>query len=173
MAKSKKIYEQKVESVDEDGVLRKSITRTVTSKKVDVFYRTFVEHIGLTNKLPYSELKLLRSIAAYVNWSDNSIDFSIVKNKEICVMANITESTRRTALCRLVAKGFLIRKQRGCYILNPHVFFLGSEVERSNVIALEYRWELMEVKTKEQLEMENDGIIELKKDALKRAAKEY
>ena len=172
MAKSKKIYEQKIESVDADGVLRKQVTHTVTSKKVDVFYRTFVEHIALTNKLPYSELKLLRSIAAYVNWADNSIGFTIEMNKNICVMANITESTRRTALCRLVGKGFLIRKYRGCYILNPHVFFLGSEVERSNVISLEYRWELMDIKTADELE-HGKGIIEFKKDALKRSAKEY
>lgn len=172
MAKSKKIYEQKTESVDEDGVLRKSITTTVTSRKVDVFYRTFVEHIALTNKLPYSELKLLRSIAAYVNWADNSIDFSISMNKEICVMANITESTRRTALCRLVSKGFLIRKFRGCYLLNPHVFFLGSEVERSNVISLEYKWELVDLKTQQEIESNKD-VIAFSRDALRRSAKEY
>lgn len=143
-----KVYTNDTTTVDVDGVvLQKSVSK-VTVKDLDSFYKSYISHIALTNRLSHSELKLLRSIAAYVDWDDNSISFSPRLNQKILVMADMTESTRRTTLCRLTAKNFLIKAGRGYYIMNPNIFFKGDEAKRANVISLSYQWEIVGVDTK-------------------------
>jgi hypothetical protein len=153
------VFSKHKTTVDSDGVVLEQNMTTIKVKDLDSFYKSYISHIALTNRLSHSELKLLRSIAAYVDWNDNSISFSPRLNKKIIVMADMTEATRRTTLCRLTAKNFLIKAGRGHYIINPNVFFRGDEVQRANVIKLNYKWEIVGVNTKglEELQDVSNG----------------
>jgi hypothetical protein len=134
--------------VDGDGVeVRKTVTSTVL-KGTDVFYRTYVKHVALINKLPPSEFKFLHSLAAMVDWDTNEIAFTGVNNKKICEIADMTDATRRSCLSRLCKKGFLRKVSYLCYQLNPNIFFKGTDVERAKVLSVEYKWTVMEDKKK-------------------------
>lgn len=128
--------------VGSDGVeVRKTVTNTVL-KGTDVFYRTYIKHIALINKLPPSEFKFLHSLAALVDWDTNEIAFTGIINDKICKLASMTDATRRSCLSRLCKKGFLRKVSYICYQLNPNIFFKGTDVERAKVLSVEYRWEV-------------------------------
>lgn len=140
--KSSKVFSYERDSVDKDGVLHKSIIERKSVHSVDAFYRVFIEHVALTNRLPYAELKLLRAIASYVQWDTNYIVFGAHVNGKICIDANIKENTRRVCVHRLTQKNFLIKNAVNWYTLNPNIFFKGSDVERARSIRLSYQWDM-------------------------------
>ena len=146
-----------------DGELKSTKSLKKKSITVESFYMSYISHIAITNRLSHAELKLLRTIAAFADWDDNSISFSPYLNKKILKMADISESTRRTCLCRLTAKNFLVKAGRGHYILNPKIFFKGEELARSSVIALEYQWDIRGIDMEGLDSVDGSNLIEKQK----------
>ena len=136
------VYSSDTVVVDGDGVAVKKSVKSVVSRGADVFYRVYVEHVGLISRLPPSEMKFLHAIAALVDWDTNEIAFTGSNNEKICSLGDMTDATRRSCLSRLCKKGFLRKVSYLCYQLNPKIFFKGTDVERANMLSLEYVWEI-------------------------------
>jgi hypothetical protein len=156
----KVVYSSDTLVVDGDGVAVKKSIKSFVSKGADVFYRVYVEHVGLINRLPPSEMKFLHAIAALVDWDTNEIAFTGTNNEKICSLGDMTDATRRSCLSRLCKKGFLRKVSYLCYQLNPTIFFKGTDVERANILSLEYVWEI-------------DGLKEKKKKSAVKPNEEY
>ena len=129
--------------VDENGVITasKSVNYKIT-KGSDSFFRIYVDHIAAINRLTYSEIKFLNAIAAMVDWNTNKITFGQEVNMQINVLASIGNDVRKHCISSLKKKNILIHEGYVSYMLNPKLFFRGSDTERANVLKLEYRFEL-------------------------------
>lgn len=106
------------------------------------FVLLYLEHIGLINKLPHSELKFLLCCASQIEWETNELSLSPKTMAAIIECSGLKESTIRNAVSRLTKKNILKRKVANWYILNPQIFFLGKELSRSKMFELTYQWEI-------------------------------
>lgn len=136
-------FEKTETFIDSDGVVTasKSINYKVT-KDHDSFFRVYVDHIAMINRLTHSEIKFLNAIASLVDWDTNKITFGGAINDKIKELAQMGDNVRRHCVSSLAKKNILIREAHVSYMLNPKIFFRGSEIERSKVLQLQYRFEI-------------------------------
>ena len=110
------------------------------------FVVLYLEHIGLINRLPHSELKFLLCCASQIEWESNELSLSPKTMAAIVECSGLKESTIRNAVSRLTKKNILSRKQANWYILNPEIFFKGKEIARAKMFELTYQWNIKPLK---------------------------
>ena len=143
--KSTTTFTREETMVDNNGVITASKSVSYKVKKgSDSFFRIYVDHIAAINRLTYSEIKFLNAIATMVDWNTNRITFGQDVNKQIGVLASIGNDMRKHCVSSLKKKNILIYEGYLSYMLNPKLFFRGSDTERANVLKLEYRFEIEE-----------------------------
>lgn len=112
-------------------------TKKVTlSEFMMVFFASYTDMLKLTGL----EIKVLMCIWAHSSFnSRNSKDGNIIHNdaafKENCKQdgLNTTNSNIDNVFSRLNKMGFLIKKCRGAYLLNPKYFFKGTLSDRTKI----------------------------------------
>lgn len=133
--------------VDGEGKVISKLVRDFTvMKDQDSFFRIYVTHVADLNRLSNTEKKFLLAVASLVEFNTNQICFNGQNNPKICDLAGISEGVRRTLVSKLTKKGMFVKVGYLVYQLNPHIFFRGSDVDRSNIISMEYRWNLVDSK---------------------------
>lgn len=143
--KSTTTFTREETMVDKDGVITASKSVSYQIKKgSDSFFRVYVDHIAAINRLTYSEIKVLNAIATLVDWNTNKITFGQDVNHQINTLASIGNDVRKHCISSLKKKNILIHEGYVSYMLNPKLFFRGSDTERANVLKLEYRFEIQE-----------------------------
>lgn len=115
----------------------KVIRRITKEEFIMVFLRTIPDMF----KLQGLELKILMIVWMYSRYNPaNSFDGNIFENnyflkKEIKDKFDISDRTINVYISNLTKKGFLIKKNKGCYMLNPKYFFKGT-IDDSSKLSL-------------------------------------
>jgi hypothetical protein len=133
--------------VDSDGKIISKLVRDFTvMKDQDSFFRIYITHVADLNKLSNTEKKFLLAVAALVEFNTNQICFNGNTNPKLCDIAGISEGVRRSLVSKLTKKGMFVKVGYLVYQLNPNFFFRGSDVDRSNILSMEYRWNIVDSK---------------------------
>jgi len=98
------------------------------------FIRTYIEDIGALAKCSGAEKGFMLCCLKYLEFNSNEFILTPERRASIAVCANIKPETLNSAVSRLVKKCILIRKSGNTYIINPKIFFFGTDIERGSVI---------------------------------------
>lgn len=111
-----------------------------TVKNTEMFVRTYIEDIGCLSGCSGSEKTLVLAILKYVEYDTNKIYLDSERRKEICETWDMKMNTLNTAVSRLGKKNILIKYSSSGYILNPQLFFFGSDIAREKVFQLNIQY---------------------------------
>ncbi len=146
-ATSRTRYRSVDTEVDADGNTVKRVVKDFTVvKDKDPFFRVYIDHLALLNRFSNTQKKFLFAVAALVEFDTNKICFNGETNPKIEKLAAITSGQRRTCISSLTKMGILVKVAHLVYQLSPNMFFKGSDVERSNILVMEYRFHLKDKK---------------------------
>jgi len=120
-------YLEKKEKIDYDTgeIKEENTTRIIKIPKEDNYIKVYIKTIGLLHNLPNSADKILFELLKYVNY-DNEIIINKSVKENIAKRLELSLSRINMYISNLHKKKFLIRKNRGVYILNPFVFGKGN-----------------------------------------------
>ena len=137
---SKTLYETKTLDY-ETGEIKSSTW--VRGKKLsqESFVRTYIGDIGILAKCSGSEVSIVLCSLQYVDWETNEIVLTSQRRKEVADCGNLTMNTVNNGISRLVKKNIFIRHE-GKLILNPKLFFFGSDLGRTKLFELKLQYEL-------------------------------
>lgn len=136
---SKTIYTQTVIDPETGEVIpTKWITRKV--KNTDVFIRTYIEDIGALAKCSGAEQSVIWCSLKYIDYNTNRLFIDTNRRKEFSECGGISINTVHSAIQRLVKKNILIKESNVSYLLNPSLFFFGTDLEREKVFDLTIRY---------------------------------
>jgi hypothetical protein len=99
--------------------------QTIQIPKEDEYIKIYIKAVGLLHNLPNSADKIVFELIKYVNY-DNEIIINKTMKKNIANRLAISLSRVNMYISDLSKKNILIRKARGVYILNPHLFGKGN-----------------------------------------------
>jgi hypothetical protein len=155
--KEKIIYEQRELIINnETGEVKEEINnKTIKIPKEDNYIKIYIKTIGLLHNLPNSADKILFELLKYVNY-DNEIIINKSVKQNIANRLNLSLSRINMYITNLYKENFLIRKNRGVYILNPFIFGKGNWKDIYNL--------------RKKLELDivfKEGEIEIKKSGIK------
>lgn len=138
--KNKTVYQSN--SVDyETGEVKSSTWVKGTKLSTESFVRTYISDIGVLAKCTGSEISIVLCSLQYINWETNEIVLTPQRRKELAECGNLTMNTVNTGISRLIKKNILIRDE-GKMILNPKLFFFGSDLGRLKVFEMKLRYEM-------------------------------
>lgn len=138
---SKTLYES--QQLDyETGEIKSSTW--VRGKKLtqESFVRTYIGDIGVLAKCSGSEVSIVLCSLQYVDWETNEIVLTSQRRKEVADCGNLTMNTVNNGISRLVKKNIFIRHD-GKLILNPKLFFFGSDIGRTKLFELKLQYQLV------------------------------
>ena len=125
--KEKITYLEKERKIDyETGEIKEEKTaKTIKIPKEDNYIKLYIKTIGLLHNLPNSADKILFELLKYVNY-DNEIIINKSVKQNIARRLGLSLSRINMYITDLHKQKFLIRKNRGVYILNPYIFGKGN-----------------------------------------------
>jgi len=120
-------YLEKKEKIDyKTGEIKEeNTTRIIKIPKEDNYIKVYIKTIGLLHNLPNSADKILFELLKYVNY-DNEIIINKSVKENIAKRLELSLSRINMYISNLHKEKFLIRKNRGVYILNPFIFGKGN-----------------------------------------------
>ena len=139
---NKAIYVENQISADGELTSKKWITRNVTS--TEMFVRTYLEDISALAKCSGAEQSVVLCCLKYLNYNTNVLFIDSSRRLEICTCGNLKLNTVNTAISRLVKKNIFIKEGSSKYILNPKLFFFGSDIDRLKVFDLTIRYKIVD-----------------------------
>jgi hypothetical protein len=115
----------------------------VRSKKLntDNFVKTYLQDIGALAKCSKAEMSIVLCCLQYVDWDTNEILLTSQRRKDLCDCGGLTFNTINVSIPRLIKKNIFI-KHEGKLMLNPNLFFFGTDLGRTKVYELKLRYEL-------------------------------
>ena len=112
--------------------------RRITTEQFIMVYMQLVPDMM---KLECGQMKFLMGCWCYSDYSINRPEGNTFINNEDFkrylredMELSITDSTINSNLSRLVKKGFLVRRSKGSYMLNPKYFFKGTITNRTRLV---------------------------------------
>lgn len=137
----KTIYTENTLDIDTGEVIPKRwITRKV--ENTEMFIRTYVEDIGSLAKCSGAEQSVILCCLKYLDYNTNRLYLDKQRRLEICKCSGIKENTVNTVIPRLVKKNILIKESNAAYLLNPKLFFFGTDISREKLFDLNIRYEI-------------------------------
>lgn len=142
----KTVYAERIIDAHSGELVR---TRTITRKttKVEHFVKAYIEDMGSIIGCSNSEKNLLLCIMklGFVEYETNEIVLNLSRKEELSCCAEINIRSMHNALYRLINKNIVIRHEKKL-ILNPKLFFSGTEIERDKLFELKIRYEIKDKK---------------------------
>lgn len=99
---------------------------TYQTEKEPKYVKLYTQDIGRLYGLPPSCNKLLVTLAHYMIPKSNMVLLYGPVKDTLCHDLHISRDTLNKAIDTLYKQGFLIRKSRACYIMDPEIFGFGS-----------------------------------------------
>jgi len=124
----KKMFVREVTEITnlEDGEVIQSTKQDVAMfEKEPPYVKVYLEDIGRLNGLNGAEQKLVNELVFNMGYNNIVPSYKPVKEM-IAAKIGVAYNTLETAIKELYKKGILIRKARGLYIMDPHLFGRGS-----------------------------------------------
>lgn len=100
--------------------------QTYQVEKEPAYVKLYTQDIGRIYGLTQSSNTVLMTLAKYMTYGSNVIVLYGPVKKIICSELNMNINTFNKAIDTLYRQGFLIRKAKACYILDPTIFGTGS-----------------------------------------------
>lgn len=139
--KNKTFYESN--SIDyTTGEVKSSTWIRGTKLTNESFVRTYLGDIGALAKCSGSEMSIVLCCLKYVEWETNEILLTPQRRKDVAECGNHTMNTVNNGLSRLVKKNIFIRHE-GKLVLNPKLFFFGSDLGKTKLFELKLQYELV------------------------------
>ena len=134
MAKISKVFTK--ETVDHlTGEVKTE--ETIFIKHVDnkeQFIRTYIQDIGALAKCNKAEQSTLLCCLKFLEYNTNQFILTPSRRKDICECSGLKLNTVNTAISKLMEKNILISQESWTYLMNPKIFFFGTDFERGAVI---------------------------------------
>jgi len=139
----KTLYTQ--QTIDYDSGEVKS-TSWLRKKQIstDQFILTYIQDIGALAKCSGSEISTVLCCLKYISWETNEIVLNQQRRKEICECGSLKINTVNCAISRLMKKNIFVRDD-GRLLLNPKLFFFGSDPGRLKMFELKLQYEITNV----------------------------
>lgn len=141
MKKKRFVTNSGVVLVERDTGELLSAKREVRVEDIDVFLNVYLSSLGrMAKELSGVEMRVLIEAWKHSTFNDyGEIDGNIVHNDamfkgRVAAECGLDAYSVNNAVSRLAKKGFLIKKFKGCYLLNPEYFWKGSLRDRSRVM---------------------------------------
>jgi len=146
MAKTKKIVQQKIETVldKKTGEIIESVETQISRVSTsDSFIQMYLDDMsGIMKIKNNSEFQVLAQLWQRSKFSTNEV-ILVKKNKEeIAEIIGTTLQTINNTLTQLKKKKLLINKDRGVYYLNPKFFFKGYMQDRPQAMKVILSYEI-------------------------------
>jgi len=140
---SKTVYTENVVDINTGELTSK---RWITKKveNTDTFIRTYVQDIGDLAKCSGSEQSVILCCLKYLDYNTNVLYLDNKRRIEIASCGNLKINTVNCAISRLVQKRILIKESSAKYILNPKLFFFGTDIERNKQFELIIKYNIQE-----------------------------
>lgn len=124
---TKKIYVREVNEVvvDTGEITRQTRLEAGAFEQEPPFVKLYLADIARLNGLNKSEAKLVYELIHNMGYNNVVPGYKPVKEM-IAAKIGMTYNTLEKALKELHKKGILIRKARGLYIMDPHIFGRGT-----------------------------------------------
>lgn len=136
------IYTEKtVDAATGELTLIKTITKTV--HKQEQFIKMYVEDLGSLIGCSNAEKNFLISVInlKYVEYETNEIVLNKARKESIAKMADVDYRSMQNCIYRLIKKNIIV-KHESKLILNPLMFFNGSEKDRAKLFELKIQYKL-------------------------------
>ena len=140
MGNIKTVYKHEV--IDSEGTVLQSKSITKQVKSVEHFVRVYLEDIGALTKCSKSEQSVVLASFKYIDFGTNEILINRLRRLEICAEAGLKIDSINSAICRLVQKNIFIKQGSSSYLLNPKLFFYGTDLERDKMFSLTINYEI-------------------------------
>jgi len=118
---------------------RETKVRTFVVEKEPQYVKLYTQDIGRIYGLKNSQNRVLMALAKYMAFNTNIIVLYGPVKDMLCKELGMNKNTFNMAIDQLYKQGFLIRKARACYVLDPCLFGTGSWQDVKNVrLSIEY-----------------------------------
>lgn len=139
MGKGKTVFTSNV--VDEHGVVKQGVWIRAESVKTEHFLQTYVRDIGALARCSKAEISTVLCSLKYVVWETNEVVLNPSRRKEIAECGNLKLNTVNCSISRLVQKKLFCRIE-GKLILNPQLFFFGTDIARLKTVDLVLKYNI-------------------------------
>lgn len=131
------------------GEVMKSKTITRRVQNVEHFVKAYVADMTAIINCSNSEKNLILCIIreGFIEYETNEIVLNMPRKLKVSECAGITLRSMHNSLYRLIAKNIIVRYEKKL-ILNPCLFFSGSEMERDKLFELKIQYLIGDVKLK-------------------------
>lgn len=138
----KSIYTENLADLETGEVISK---RWITKeyKNTEPFVRAYIEDIGLLAKCSGAEQSVILCSLKFLDYKTNKLFIDSTRRIEIAECGNLKLNTVNSAIQRLVKKNILIKEGSATYLLNPALFFFGSDLDRSKVFELTIQYKII------------------------------
>jgi hypothetical protein len=106
-------------------ILTESRTEVGMFEKEPPFVKMYIEDIGKLNNLPNYVSNILYELLSNMGYN-NVVPMYMPIKMMICEKIGISVNSLNKAIDELYKKGILLRKARGFYMMDPHIFGRGS-----------------------------------------------
>jgi len=130
-------------NIQEDYQKGEILSRTYLKKECknqEMFIRTYIQDIALLAKCSGAEQSVVLCCLKYLDYATNSLSITGKKRTEIAECSGLKANTVNTAIARLVKKNIFIKRGAGEYLLNPTLFFFGSDIDRNKLFELKIQY---------------------------------
>jgi len=114
-------------------------TKTVFTKNVETkeqFIRTYTEDVLHLCRCSGAETRIVLALLPYVEYNTNQFFLTKSRKEDIGVITNTTMNTINSSISRLMKKNVVIKLSSNTFMLNPKLFFYGTDVERNKIFSL-------------------------------------
>lgn len=108
------------------------------------FVRAYIEDLGALAKCSGAEQSVILCSMKYLDYNTNELFINKQRREEIVECGSLKLNTINSAIARLIKKNILIKKGSSSYILNPKLFFFGTDLERYKLFKLSISYEIRE-----------------------------
>jgi len=137
----KTVYTENIVDIESgDLVSKRWITKKV--ENTDVFIRTYIKDISSLAKCSGAEQSVVLCCLKYLDYNTNVLYIDKVRREEIAECGGLKLNTVNSAMARLIKKNIFIKESSAKYVLNPKLFFFGTDIERSNQFQLTINYQI-------------------------------
>lgn len=120
------------------------------SKEVQAYFevskepvKTYIENMSVLAKCKGAEISIVLATLPLLEYGTNRLHISPIVREQICTTASIKLNTLNAGIAQLVKKNILIKEGSATYLLNPALFFFGSDLDRSKVFELTIQYKII------------------------------
>lgn len=140
--KEKVVYESNVVDYETGEVMSRTWLRA-KNLPTDSFIRTYVEDVSKLARCSRAEQAVILCSLKYVDYNTNELYLNPARRLEVCDCANLTKNTVNMAISTLYRKNVFIKDaDTKKIVLNPKLFFFGTDISRAKALELTLRYEL-------------------------------